>query len=262
MLLDAAALRWRAVRRLRVVMDQGQREKTRIVLAEDHAIVRTGIRSLLCSRPDYLVIGEASDGREAIRCVEKLKPHLVLLDLSMPRMNGTTAIREIKRRYPKTKVLVLTMHNTEDQVMSALQAGANGYLLKDDTHVELLIAIDTVLANKFYLSPGISGKVIAGYLEGKKAVRPGSPWDTLTLREKEVLKLIAEGYRSRDIADQLCISVKTVEKHRANLREKLDLHNASALTKYAVERGLIESRGVGSERGKEAEAPNGDDPGE
>lgn len=234
------------------------KDKIRIILAEDHAIVRTGLRALLSSRPDLAVIGEAPDGREAIRCVEKLKPHLVLLDLSMPRMNGTAAIREIKKRYPKTKVLVLTMHNTEDQVMAALQAGADGYLLKDDTHAELLIAIDTILAKKFYLSPGISGKVIAGYLEGKKAMRPGSPWDTLTLREREVLKLIAEGYRSKEIADQLCISLKTVEKHRANLREKLDLHNASALTKYALERGLIESRGQAPQRDIGGDSPEGE----
>lgn len=240
-------------------MECEPKEKIRIVVVEDHAIVRSGLRALLSSRSDVAVVGEAPDGREAIRCVERLTPHLVLLDLSMPRMNGTAALREIKKRYPKTKVLVLTMHNTEDQVMAALQAGADGYLLKDDTHTELLIAIDTILAKKFYLSPGISGKVIAGYLQGRKAMRPGSPWDTLTWREKEILKLIAEGYRSRQIADQLCISLKTVEKHRAHLREKLDLHNTSALTKYALERGLIESRGEAPAPQKEGPAPPEDE---
>ncbi|MBN2468627.1 MAG: response regulator transcription factor [Deltaproteobacteria bacterium] len=211
----------------------------RIVLAEDHTIVRKGLRTLLSKHAGFAIVGEAADGREAIRSVDELKPDLILIDLTMPKMDGTLAIQEIKRRSPHTKVLVLTMHNTEDTVLAALEAGADGYLLKDDTHGELLIAIDSVLKGKFYLSPAISGKVVKGYLEGKKKTKGISPWDSLTQREKEVLKLIAEAYSNKEIAEQLFVSVKTVEKHRANLREKLDLHNTSALTKYAIEKGLV-----------------------
>jgi two-component system, NarL family, response regulator NreC len=213
--------------------------KRLIVLAEDHTIVRKGLRTLLSANPNFGIIGEASDGREAVKLAEKLKPDLVLIDLSMPRMDGTQAIQQIKKDRAATKVLVLTMHNTEDTIVAALEAGADGYILKDDTHAELLLAIESVLGGKHYLSPSISGRVIKGYLEGRKTFKPLSPWDTLTQREREVLKLIAEGYRNRQIADQLCISLKTVEKHRAHLRGKLDLHTASALTKYAAERGLI-----------------------
>jgi DNA-binding NarL/FixJ family response regulator len=213
--------------------------KYRIVIAEDHTILREGLRALLSSSPDFDVVGEAEDGREAIRCVEKLKPHLILTDLSMPRMNGMDAIREIKRRSRETKVLVLTVHKTEEYILATLQAGADGYLLKDSTHAELLAAVKHVLSGKHYISPGISDKVLDGYLEGKKSVKTRTSWETLTQREREILKLIAEGYKNKEIADDLCISVKTVEKHRANLMEKLNLHNVQALTTYAIEKGLV-----------------------
>ncbi len=215
------------------------REKQRIVIAEDHTILREGLRALLFSNPDFDIVGEAEDGREAIRCVENLKPHLILMDLSMPRMNGMEAIREIKKRCPETKILALTVHKTEEYILATLEAGADGYVLKDATHAELLMAIKSVLLGKPYLSPGVSEKVIEGYLEGRKTLKSHSSWDTLTQREREVLKLIGEGYKNKEIADYLCVSVKTVEKHRANLMKKLDLHNASALTAFAVEKGLI-----------------------
>jgi len=222
----------------------GEREavmspKFRIVIAEDHTILREGLRSLLSSSPDFEIVGEAEDGREAIRCVEKLKPHLVLTDLSMPRMNGMDAIREIKRRSPETKILVLTVHKTEEYILTTLQAGADGYLLKDSTHAELLMAVRHVLSGKHYISPGISDKVLEGYLEGRKTLKTRTSWETLTQREREILKLIAEGYKNKEIADDLCISVKTVEKHRANIMEKLNLHNVQALTTYAIEKGLV-----------------------
>jgi DNA-binding NarL/FixJ family response regulator len=213
--------------------------KYRIVIAEDHTILREGLRALLSSNPDFEIVGEAEDGREAIRCVEKLKPHLVLTDLSMPRMNGMDAIREIRRRAPETKILVLTVHKTEEYILATLQAGADGYLLKDSTHTELLAAVRHVLSGKHYISPGISDKVLDGYLEGRKTLKTRTSWETLTQREREILKLIAEGYKNKEIADDLCISVKTVEKHRANLMEKLNLHNVQALTTYAIERGLV-----------------------
>lgn len=184
-------------------------------------------------------MGEAEDGRQAIRCVEKLMPDFVLMDLSMPRMNGFEAIREIKKRSPGTKILALTVHKTEEYIHATLRAGADGYVLKDATQAELTMAIESVLAGKPYLSPGVSERVIEGYLEGKKTSEPSSSWDSVTQREREVLKLIGEGYKNKEIADELCISVKTVEKHRANLMEKLDLHSASALTAFAIEKGLV-----------------------
>jgi DNA-binding NarL/FixJ family response regulator len=214
-------------------------EKRRIVIAEDHTILREGLRALISSNPDFEVVGEAEDGREAIRCVENLRPDLILIDLSMPRMNGMDAIKEIKKGCPGTKILVLTVHKTEEYVLATLRAGADGYVLKDATHAELLMAIESVLKGKPYLSPGVSERVIEGYLEGRKTLRSESPWDTLTQREREVLKLIAEGYKNREIADYLYISVKTVEKHRANIMKKLDLHSISALTAYAMEKGLV-----------------------
>jgi DNA-binding NarL/FixJ family response regulator len=161
------------------------------------------------------------------------------MDLSMPKMDGMDAIREIKKRCPSTKVLALTVHRTEEYILATLRAGADGYVLKDATHAELLMAIRSVLMGKRYLSPGASEKVIEGYLDGRKTLRSHSPWDTLTQREREVLKLIAEGYKNREIADYLYISVKTVEKHRANLMKKLDLHSTSALTALAMEKGLV-----------------------
>lgn len=214
-------------------------EKNRIVIAEDHTILREGLRSLLSSHSDFEIVGEAEDGREAIRCVENLSPDLVLMDLSMPRMNGMGAIREIKKRFPETKILALTVHKTEEYVLATLEAGSDGYLLKDATHEELVIAIRSVLKGKPYLSPGISDRVIEGYLEGQKFVRSSTLLDTLTPREQEILQLIAEGYKNKEISEHLCISIKTVDKHRTNLMQKLDLHNASALTAFAIERGLI-----------------------
>jgi len=215
------------------------RDKNRIVIAEDHTILREGLRALLSSHPDLEVVGEAADGRDAIRCVEEAGPDLVLLDLSMPRMDGLDAIREINKRSPETKILALTVHKAEEYVLAALQAGADGYALKDATQGELVAAIRSVLAGKRYLSPGVSEKVIEGYLAGKKARTTKTPWDSITAREREVLKLIAEGHKNKEIAEILCISVKTVEKHRSNIMEKLDLHNVSDLTAYAIERGIV-----------------------
>ena len=210
-----------------------------IVIAEDHTILREGVKALLSSHPDLKVVGEAADGVEAIRCVQNHNPDMILLDLSMPRMTGLDAIKEIKRVTPKIKIVVLTVHNTEEYILSTLQAGADGYVLKDAHSTELLTAIRHVLEGHRYLSPGISGTIIDGLLEGKKESAIRSAWDTLTQREREILKLVAEGHKNKDIADLLCISIKTVEKHRANLMDKLGLHNVAALTALAAEKGLI-----------------------
>ena len=213
--------------------------KLSIVLADDHTILREGLRALLTADPGFEVVGEARDGREAVRCVEKLGPELILMDLSMPRMSGMEAIREIKKRYPETKIIALTVHKTEEYLLNTLQAGADGFVLKDATHDELIMAIKNVMGGKSYLSPAVSEKVIEGYLQGKKSTQSLSSWESLSQREREVLKLIAEGYKNKEIAGDLCISLKTVEKHRANLMKKLDLHNAAALTVYAVDKGLV-----------------------
>jgi two-component system response regulator NreC len=213
--------------------------RLRIVLVDDHTILREGLRALLSAVPNFEILAEAADGREAVRCVEKLGPDLLLIDLSMPRMSGMDAISEIKKRFPATKIIALTVHKTEEYLMATLQAGVDGYVLKDATHDELVMAIHNVMAGKPYLSPGISGKVIEGYLEGKEGSLSVSSWQKLSQREREVLKLIAEGYKNKEIAEDLCISLKTVEKHRANLMKKLDLHNAAGLTVYAMEKGIV-----------------------
>lgn len=216
-------------------------EKRRILIVEDHTLLRAGLRALLLQDPNIEIVGEADNGREAVQAVGLLAPHLVLMDLSMPGMNGIEAIMDIKRRYPGTRVLVLTIHKTDEYIHESLRAGADGYILKDATHDELRIAVRSVLNGKIYLSPDISSKVVNGYLGTGNAPIGVNPWDTLTHREREVLKLVAEGHPNKYIADYYCLSVKTVEKHRSNLMKKLDLHNAAMLTAYAIEKGLIAS---------------------
>lgn len=212
----------------------------RIVIAEDYTILREGLRALVSSDPDFEVVAEAEDGQSAMRCVQELKPDLALMDLSMPKMSGMDAISEIKRRTPETRVVVLTVHKAEEYVIEALRAGADGYVLKDASHKELMVALKSVLNGRRYISPGISERLIEAYLEAKGPGKVRSQWEILTSRERQVLKLIGEGYKNREIADYLCISPKTVEKHRSNLMKKLDLHSASKLTAYAAAQGLIE----------------------
>ena len=215
-------------------------KKHRVVIAEDHAILREGLRALLSSDPDLEIAGEAEDGRQAVQCVKDLRPDILLMDLSMPRLHGVEAVKEIRRIAPDTKILVLTVHESEEYISASLEAGVNAYIVKKDaTSADLVTAIRAVLKGKLYLSPAISEKVVDGYLHGKRGSKPGSVWDTLTSREREILKLIAEGYKSKEIADLLCISIKTTENHRANLMRKVGLHNVAALTAFAIERGLV-----------------------
>ncbi|MEJ2423493.1 MAG: response regulator transcription factor [Candidatus Thiodiazotropha sp.] len=211
-----------------------------IVIAEDHTILRAGLKALLTSNPDFQVIGEADNGKDAIRRTVELKPDLVIMDLSMPGLNGMDAVREIKERMPEVKTLVLTVHNEEEYVLASLKAGANGYVLKDATQNELMVAAERVLEGKTYLSAEITEKVVNSYLHTNSVHQePLTRWDTVTQRERQILKLVAEGHTNKSMADYLCISVKTVEKHRANLMKKLDLHSVSALTTYALEKGII-----------------------
>jgi DNA-binding NarL/FixJ family response regulator len=213
--------------------------KFRLLIVEDQTILREGLRSLLSFQADLEIVGEAGDGLEAIKLVDKLVPDLVLMDLSMPRMSGIEAIREIKKKRPEMKILALTVNDTEEYISATLKSGAEGYVLKESNREELLQALKGVLSGKRVLSPGVSKKVIDGYLEGKKDNPVISPWDTLTLREREILKLIGEGHKNKAIAEYLFISPNTVEKHRSNIMEKLDLHTVSALTAYAIEKGLV-----------------------
>ena len=213
--------------------------KRKIVIAEDQTIVRKGLRSLLESEENIEVIAEAKDGLETIKCVETHSPDLVLLDLAMPKMTGLSALKDIKERFEDTKILVLTFHTSEEYILEAFGNGADGYCLKNDTHNELLTAINSLLAGKSYISPTVSGKVLEGYIEGRKKIKKVTSWENLTMREKEVLKLVGEGYSSLEIGKILSISPKTADKHRSNIMNKLDLHSAPALTAYAIEKGLV-----------------------
>lgn len=213
--------------------------KQEILLAEDHTILRDGIKALLSGNPDLVVIGEAENGREAIQRSQELQPQIILMDLSMPNINGTEAIRAIKQRNPSIKIIVLTVHKSEEYVRSALEAGADGYVLKDDSQQDLLAALASVQKDRVYLSSGICGKLIDGYLDRSTSAQPARSWDQLTVRERQVLKLVAEGKKNREIATYLSISLKTVEKHRTNLMRRLDLHSASALTTFAIDNGLL-----------------------
>ena len=210
-----------------------------IVIAEDHTLLRAGLISMLAERTDLKVVAEAADGMEAIRCVEKHEPDLILLDLAMPKMNGISAIKDIRARFPATRILAVTIQTDDEYILAAFDSGADGYCLKQASRGEFLNAIDKVLAGNRYISPEISEQVLEGYLEGKKRLKKDSRWETLTQREKEVLKLIGEGHKNAEIAEFLFISPKTVDKHRSNIMRKLDLHNAAALTGYAIEKGLV-----------------------
>ncbi|GAB4254308.1 response regulator [Deferrisoma sp.] len=210
----------------------------RVLIAEDHAIVREGLKAVFSAEEEFEVVAEAQDGREAVRRCETVQPDLVLMDLTMPRLSGIEAIREVRRVCPRAKVLVLTVHRAEEYVFEALRAGADGYALKEAPADEVVRAARAVLGGGRYLSPEVSAVVVDGYLAGGGG-QPRSRFDELTDREREVFQLVAEGHTTPQIADILCLSPKTVEKHRASLMKKLGLANVQALTAYALERGLI-----------------------
>lgn len=217
-------------------------EKYRVFIVEDHQLFREGLKSMLKSRSDIEIAGEAEDGLNAVRKIKQAKPEMVLLDLSIPKISGISVMMEIKRDLPKTKILALTIHESDQYVLEAFEAGVDGYCIKDASRQELMVAIDSVLQGKSYISPGISDLVIEGYLNERKTLKDESSWDTVTQREREVLKLLAEGYSNKKIGSFLHISVKTVEKHRSNLIAKLNIHNVAQLTTYAIQKGLVEPK--------------------
>lgn len=211
----------------------------RVLLAEDHTIVRKGLRSLLDAEGTVTVVGEAENGRQAISQVEQLHPDVVVMDIGMPGLNGLEATRQIKKRFPDVKVLILTVHTGEEYILQILRAGASGYLVKQAAPTDLVQAIQAAHRGGIFLSPSISKKVIEEYVQQAGATAELDSYEKLTDREREVLQLIAEGHSTRQIAEQLHISVKTVETHRAHLTDKLELRTTAELTRYAIRKGVI-----------------------
>jgi DNA-binding NarL/FixJ family response regulator len=215
--------------------------KLRVLLADDHNLVRSGMRALLEGLEDVEVVAEASNGWEAIEQALRERPDLALMDIGMPELNGLEALAELRRRLEGVKVIMLSMHAYEEYVLQALRLGAQGYLLKDSAPVELQLAVRAVQRNETYLSPAISRQVIDDYVG--RLEQADSPLERLTQRQRQVLQLIAEGYSTRRIAERLSLSVKTVESHRANLMQRLELQDVAGVIRFAVRHGLVSDRG-------------------
>ncbi len=212
---------------------------TRVLLADDHALVRAGIRSLLEKMPGVEVVGEASNGREALQLIRSELPNLVLMDIAMPDLGGLEALPRIIKDFPSVKVVILSAHANEEYVIRALRYGASGYMLKDAATVELELVIKSIAQGKTYLSPSISRPVIDSYL--KRVGGELSPLEELTPRQREILQMIAEGKNTKEIAGALEISVKTVEAHRLQLMARLNIHDVPGLVRYAIRSGLVSS---------------------
>lgn len=211
--------------------------RVRVLLTEDHRLVRAGIRSLLEQMPEVEVVAEADNGRDALQFVKKLRPEIVLMDIAMPGMNGLEATRRLTSEFPFVSVLILSMHANAEYVIQALRAGARGYLIKGAAVEELIFAVRAVIRGEMYLSPSISGPVVSDYLHhlGTSEL----PIDRLTPRQREVLQLVVEGKTTKEIAVTLEVGVKTVETHRAKLMESLDIHDIAGLIRYAIRSGLV-----------------------
>jgi len=214
--------------------------KIKVVIADDHAVVREGIKMILSREPDIEIVGEAGNGREALDLVAKTKPHVVVMDISMPEMGGVEATRRVKEAHPKVNVLALTMHEDESYVFQLLKAGASGYVLKRGAAQDLVQAIRSAARGEAFLYPSVARSVLADYLKRVEAGEERHRFDGLTDREREILALIAEGLSNQEIARKLYISIKTVQTHRTHIMEKLDLHNRAQLVRYAIRKGLIE----------------------
>jgi two-component system, NarL family, response regulator NreC len=213
--------------------------RIRILLGDDHTLVRQGFRKILEGRPDWEVVAEASDGRDAVRQAAAVEPDVAVLDIGMPLLNGIEAARQITRRHPNIRVLILSMHSDEAYIIQALKAGARGYLLKDSADVELIRGIAAVAAGKSYFSPAVSRIMLDDYVRRMAEKGIVDRFESLSEREREVFQLIAEGHSNKEIADLLFVSPATVETHRAHILQKLDVHNTAELVLYAVRRGVI-----------------------
>ena len=211
---------------------------TEIVLADDHPVVRQGLRALLQAEADFRLIGESGDGLEAVQLVERLHPDILVLDLMMPGLSGLEVTLQVSRRSPKTRVVILSMYSNEAYVLEALKNGAAAYVLKDSTAAELVLAVREVAAGRRYLSPPLSERAIEEYTQKAKAA-PLNLYETLTTREREVLHLAAEGRSNAEVAARLAISSRTAETHRTNLMRKLGLHSQTELVRYALRRGIV-----------------------
>jgi two-component system response regulator NreC len=216
-------------------------KKIRLLIADDHALIRSGIARLLQSYTDLVVVGEAEDGLEAVDLVKKHQPDVVIIDLSMPRMNGIEATKVIRARFPETKVLVLTMHEGDEYIFQILKSGAGGYILKNSGKEELAAAIRAVARGEKFFSPRVSEIMVESYLkkEPGRHRQPGSDDLPLTKREKEILTLVAQGFTNQEIADRLFISPRTVDTHRTNMMQKLDIHDVVTLVRFAIEHGFV-----------------------
>jgi two-component system, NarL family, response regulator NreC len=221
-------------------VDWNTLNKITLLLADDHAILRAGLRSLLNAEPDMEVVGEACDGREAIALVRELHPDIALVDITMPIINGIETTRQIHRHFPTTKVLVLTMHDDIEYLFHVLDAGGSGYIVKRLADTELIDAIRDVSSGDSFVTPSVSQSLIKDYLAQALSGEEQKSYDDLTEREREVLILVAEGYTNQEIAEQLVVSVKTVETHRSHIMDKLHLRGRAQLVRYARSRGLLE----------------------
>ena len=211
----------------------------RVLVADDHGVVRQGLRSLLEKSAEVSVVGEASDGREAVRMAGELHPDIVIMDIAMPLLNGIDSTSLIVNRSPDTKVIILSMHSDESYILRALTAGAKGYLLKDSAEEDILPAVKAVAAGRPYFSPAISATLLEEYLRAMKNRNLADSYELLTNREKEILQLLAEGKSNKDVAGILNLSPYTVETHRTNLMQKLNLHNTAEIVLYAVRKNII-----------------------
>ncbi len=228
-----------------------QGEKIRVVIADDHTLIREGIRAILSCTKDIEVVGEASDGIEAIEVVEKLKPDVLLLDINMPRLGGLEAACEIRKVSPNTRILVLTQYDDKEYVTRFLKVGVSGYMLKNALGVELINAIKVVSQGQVYIHPYLAGEIVSLLLTAPPEKKE-DPYDLLTDREKQVLKLLAEGYTHKEIADMLGISVKTVIVHRTNIAKKLDLKSKADIIKFAIQKGIIKLDSI-KEKGEDSD---------
>jgi DNA-binding NarL/FixJ family response regulator len=213
--------------------------RLRILLADDHTVVRQGLRKILEAKPQWEVVAEAADGREAVKQAEEVKPDVAIIDVAMPLLNGIEAVRQIARKAPGTRMLVLSMHNDEAYVTQMLRAGAAGYLLKDSADVDLLQAVEAVAAGKSFFSPAIARVIADDYVRQLEDRGASDRYELLSEREREIFQLIAEGKTNKEIAALLFLSPSTVDTHRSRIMEKLDVHSAAEIVLYAVRKGVI-----------------------